>query len=446
MDSESLCCDNDADSESIFNRCEQHRYNKMSVPEASNFRDLKKLLAELDPDTDDQELPIEIKRRAHLICARFLGGAWKTLAVNEMCLSRIKGGMSNMLFLCRLPEHHPPLRDEADKMLLRVYFNPEIESHLVAESVIFTLLSERHLGPKLFGIFSGGRLEEYIPSRPLSCSEIGLPMMARKIAKRLARVHMLDVPIWKEPDYICDALERWLQQLVQTPSGAHPFEMDGSRRSPATPSSITCAQLAEELAIVRRCIAKSNSPVVFCHNDLQEGNILLPKASSGNIRMSSITEDTAWQRRSLSAFNPSEPRLVLIDFEYASYNYRAFDFANHFSEYTINYDVQTAPFYTIRPDHFPSDDQQRDFFEAYLCEHESESGIKPDGELYERVERVIAETRPFVAVAHFFWGVWGLLQVEVSPVGFGFAEYGRDRLALYFEEKKHLLSLDSERK
>lgn len=68
-----------------------------------------------------------------------------------------------MLFLCRLTEKHPPIKEEPDKVLLRVYFNPETESHLVAESVIFTLLSERHLGPKLYGIFSGGRLEEYIP-------------------------------------------------------------------------------------------------------------------------------------------------------------------------------------------------------------------------------------------------------------------------------------------
>ncbi len=68
-----------------------------------------------------------------------------------------------MLFLCRLPETHRPLKAEPDKVLLRVYFNPETETHLVAESVIFTLLSERHLGPKLYGIFSGGRLEEYIP-------------------------------------------------------------------------------------------------------------------------------------------------------------------------------------------------------------------------------------------------------------------------------------------
>lgn len=67
-----------------------------------------------------------------------------------------------MLFLCKLPEGFRPIANEPDKTLLRVYFNPETESHLVAESVIFTLLSERQLGPQLYGIFNGGRLEEYI--------------------------------------------------------------------------------------------------------------------------------------------------------------------------------------------------------------------------------------------------------------------------------------------
>lgn len=31
------------------------------------------------------------------------------------------------------------------------------------DSVIFTLLSERRLGPRLHGVFSGGRIEEFIP-------------------------------------------------------------------------------------------------------------------------------------------------------------------------------------------------------------------------------------------------------------------------------------------
>lgn len=70
---------------------------------------------------------------------------------------------------------------------------------------------------------------------------------------------------------------------------------------------------------------KSRSAITFCHNDLQEGNILLPKAHSGNIRIGSESEEHDGQHmnNSLTAFNPMDPRLVLIDFEYASYNYRS---------------------------------------------------------------------------------------------------------------------------
>jgi hypothetical protein len=34
---------------------------------------------------------------------------------------------------------------------------------LVTEAVIFTMLSESQRGPRLLGVFPGGRLEEYIP-------------------------------------------------------------------------------------------------------------------------------------------------------------------------------------------------------------------------------------------------------------------------------------------
>lgn len=401
----------------------------MAVSENMHFRGMKQILSELVPETDANSIS-ELKERTHYLCSRFLGGAWKTVPVEQLRLHRVKGGMSNMLFLCRLPQTYPPLRNEPDKVLLRVYFNPETESHLVAESVIFTLLSERHLGPKLYGIFSGGRLEEYIPSRPLSCEEITLRGISNKIARRLARVHQLEVPIWKEPDYLCDALNRWLSQLMQTPSGSQFFTLPKEYEDYA-PRTISCDDIANELQLLRQCVAKSKSVVAFCHNDLQEGNILLPKGSSGNIKIPTLSEEIR-SNSSLSAFNPADPQLVLIDFEYASYNYRGFDFANHFVEYTIDYDVERAPFYEIHCERFPSVSQQLDFFVSYLAE--MDPAISPEM-LQREAQAMVKETTPFIPVSHFFWGVWGLLQVEVSPVGFGFAEYGRDRLGLYYKNK-----------
>uniref|UniRef100_A0A915Q1Q5 Choline/ethanolamine kinase n=1 Tax=Setaria digitata TaxID=48799 RepID=A0A915Q1Q5_9BILA len=398
----------------------------MASAAENNFRGMKQILSELEPNTDANTI-FELKERAHMFCARFLGGAWKIVTIEELQLERLRGGMSNMLFLCRLPDTYLPLFNEPNKVLLRIYFNPETESHLVAESVIFTLLSERHLGPKLYGVFSGGRLEEYIPSRPLSWKELALPEMSSKIARRLVRIHQLEVPIWKEPDYVCDALSRWLKQLIRTPSGSQEFVIP-SYYSDSAPQTITCVDIAKELDFLKKCVSKSKSIVTFCHNDLQEGNILLPQSSSGNIHISSTV-----QRNSPSTANTS--RLLIIDFEYASYNHRGFDFANHFIEYSINYDIDKAPFYEIDEHNFPNDELQYDFFLSYLNELEP---LSSTAECSKKARAMIEETRPFVPVSHFFWGVWGLLQVEVSPVDFGFAEYGRDRLGLYYKNK-HLL-------
>ena len=57
-----------------------------------------------------------------------------------------------------------------------------------------------------------------------------------------------------------------------------------------------------------------DSPVVFSHNDINTGNILVREDGSNN-----------W-----------DP-VVFIDYEFASYNYRGFDIANHFNEWMYDY-------------------------------------------------------------------------------------------------------------
>ena len=77
------------------------------------------------------------------------------------------GGLSNWLYHVSLPETHPPKSSEPSQVLLRLYGqihgSERALEGLITESVIFTLLSERRLGPKLHGVFPGGRIEEYIP-------------------------------------------------------------------------------------------------------------------------------------------------------------------------------------------------------------------------------------------------------------------------------------------
>ena len=87
-----------------------------------------------------------------------------------------------------------------------------------------------------------------------------------------------------------------------------------------------------------------NSPIVFSHNDLQGGNILyrqLANADQANGSRESDSQDF-------------EGRLTVIDFEFCSYNFRAFDVANHWAEWMYDYGLDESPYYTIKRDKYPS--------------------------------------------------------------------------------------------
>lgn len=62
--------------------------------------------------------------------------------------------------------HNQLLEPTPCSVLLRIYGQTHGEHALetmLTESVVFALLSERQLGPRLHGIFPGGRIEQYIP-------------------------------------------------------------------------------------------------------------------------------------------------------------------------------------------------------------------------------------------------------------------------------------------
>uniref|UniRef100_A0A914RQK7 Aminoglycoside phosphotransferase domain-containing protein n=1 Tax=Parascaris equorum TaxID=6256 RepID=A0A914RQK7_PAREQ len=167
-------------------------------------------------DLKSKVIPWDIIARTRELCAKYLSGSWNKVTPQRFRLKAITGGMSNLLFLVEMPDDIEPVSTEPRSALLRIHCNVDLE-HLLNESVVFTLLSERALGPKLLGVFPGGRFEQYIPSRPLLCHELSLPSISRRIGCLLARVHALDVPIMKEP-MIVEVAEGWLAKLRKVES------------------------------------------------------------------------------------------------------------------------------------------------------------------------------------------------------------------------------------
>lgn len=84
---------------------------------------------QVQPDTEEdcKELArldqpdLDTRRKAYLWCREFLHGAWKSLAEDDFHITIIRGGLSNKLFLCSLPDSVDTVGDEPRSVLLRLY-------------------------------------------------------------------------------------------------------------------------------------------------------------------------------------------------------------------------------------------------------------------------------------------------------------------------------------
>ncbi|KAF4009991.1 hypothetical protein G4228_000864 [Cervus hanglu yarkandensis] len=320
------------------------------------------------------------------------------------------GGLSNMLFQCSLPDTLASVGDEPRKVLLRLYgaiLKMGAEA-MVLESVMFAILAERSLGPKLFGIFPQGRLEQFIPSRRLDTEELSLPDISAEIAEKMARFHGMKMPFNKEPKWLFGTMEKYLNQVLR-------IRFTGESKAKQLHRFLSY-NLPLELENLRSLLESTPSPVVFCHNDCQEGNILLLDGRE----------------------NSEKQKLMLIDFEYSSYNYRGFDVGNHFCEWMYDYNHEKYPFFRANILKYPTRKQQLHFISNYLAAFQNEFENLSNEEKSVIEEEMLLEVNRFALASHFFWGLWSIVQAKISSIEFGYMEYAQARFDAYFDQKRRL--------
>uniref|UniRef100_A0AAQ6IDJ0 ethanolamine kinase n=1 Tax=Anabas testudineus TaxID=64144 RepID=A0AAQ6IDJ0_ANATE len=349
--------------------------------EAESFRDGR--TEDVDRDT---------RLRAFTWCRDFLSGSWKTIQEDEFQISIISGGLSNLLYLCSLPDHVHPVGEEPHRVLLRIYgaILQGVDS-LVLESVMFAILAERTLGPRLYGIFPQGRLEQYLPNTRMLTNQLSDPAISGEIATKLAHFHAMRMPFNKEPKWLFGTIDKYMDQVMKLN-----FVREAHLKKY---KKLMKLNLPAELESLRALLAATPSPVVFCHNDVQEGNILMLEEKG----------------------NTSRERLMLIDFEYSSYNYRGFDFGNHFCEWMYDYTYNQWPFYKATPENYPTREQQVSLkiVSTFLCTID-----------------MILEANRYALASHFLWGLWSIIQAKISKIEFGYMDYAQCRFEAYFKQKK----------
>lgn len=240
----------------------------------------------------------------------------------------------------------------------------------------------------------------------------------------------------------------WLEAALASPLAATYIPSCACGASP--PSSSSSASSAPSLpppsggalpcAMSDAAVRFANG-VVLCHNDLLSGNVLemtrpaAPAAVPVGSGASSL----------LSLPPPPSPPLCVIDYEYAAYNFRAYDIANHFCEHAgFEFDLSR----------YPKPDVQAHFFDAYIAAAATAAatavaGSEPAGDIAAALSAhrhpcfraaLYCRVNQYALASDLWWGIWAIIQAKHSPIDFDFMSYALVRLTAYSTHKAQFFS------
>ncbi|KAK4265230.1 hypothetical protein QN277_026310 [Acacia crassicarpa] len=312
---------------------------------------------------------------------------WSNLDDSRFAIERVSGGITNMLLKVSVKEEN----GNNVAITIRLY-GPYTEYIIDRERELQATkyISAAGFGAKWLGIFGNGMVQSFINARTLSPPDMREPKLVAKIAKEMKRFHQLEVPGSKEAQLWNDIFKFFKK--------ASALEFDDAKKQ-TTYRTISFQEVHNAILELKWLTDRLDSPVVFSHNDLLSGNIMI---------------------------NDDEDKLYIIDYEYASYSFRGFDIGNHFAEYA-GYDCD----YNL----YPNKDEQYLFFKHYL------QPDRPHEVPEEDLCRLYVEVNIYSLVSHILWALWGLIQAKVSPIDFDYLDYFFKRYNEYKRKKEEYFSL-----
>jgi choline kinase len=187
------------------------------------------------------------------------------------CIRKATGCLTNAVFFVSSPS------TSSRTLLLRVYgpSSGPLLSRRRELQVLQALASSSNLGPRIYGTFTNGRLEEYFDSVTLTASDIREPRISASIGARMAELHSIDVATIEEQSHgtkieigVRKNVHSWLphaRSVLALPAIA-----------PAIRKELDLDKFEAMWSSYMRWLetAHLDARPVFCHNETQYGNIL----------------------------------------------------------------------------------------------------------------------------------------------------------------------------
>ena len=381
--------------------------------------------------------------------------SWDNLTESDFEMTVLQGGFVNRLFICEnkriVSESRKEKKndkweesrkgEEPKKVILRLMGGKIIDKYSkdnilathgeVIESLNYYLMNGAKLGPKIFAIFSGGRIEEYIPSRILSDDDLMDPKITAAFARKLARVHNMAPPIVKKPKDMFGIIGK-----IRDENLAEFMEKMGRIEIP--PGLESSAQswfnfnLSDYIDWMIETFPSMKTRVVFSLNDLNRANCIIREGA---------------EAETMDAID----RLLLIDYEFCCYIWRGCDIGQHFYNRTV--DVTKVAVKKGSADHvdfhsalsYPSEEERRYFIQNYLDEVRMLGTYELDSTI-DSVENILIESEYFGILWQIFFCVW-IVRDHDKWLGKGFGGPGAmfaylgDFVKQFTERKERFLEL-----
>jgi ethanolamine kinase len=269
------------------------------------------------------------------------------------------------------------------------------------------LLHENGFGPQILGLFTNGRIESFLAMRCLTPDEMSTPEISEKIAATLFKFHAVDSQ--NRPATAVTPFARiyeWLDIAQKLDFSDDPVKLAAFQK-------FNFEDLKKHVEAVEAAAVPLKSPIVFAHNDLLSGNIMIPLDTSTN-----VTSD--------SNKTNNNTEMTFIDFEYSGWAPRGFDLGNHFCEYA-GFECDYGKYPDI---HIASA-----FLKAYL----GGGGAEEEEVDEHRVAVAVAEANVYSLAAHQYWGTWALMQARWSKIDFDYMGYAELRWGEYRRRKDEFI-------
>lgn len=206
--------------------------------------------------------------------------SWVTaqIPLEDIVIHKVSGALTNAVFFVSCPTV-----PSISTFLLRIYGSSSgsLISRPKELHTLHILSSQHNIGPRVYGTFENGRIEEYFNSVTLTATDIRNPQISRWIGARMAELHSVDIDAVdgtnEGKDFEIGAhIKSWVSSAKEV------LRLPGV--SDSTRQELDLTRFMDEwnryFSWAKRAGRGLGSKRVFAHNDAQYGNLLRLKDSS----------------------------------------------------------------------------------------------------------------------------------------------------------------------